>query len=193
MTAEPHHATIQYPGGIRARMTWGGSGHAADVFALSETGGTLVDLGTVVAPEPDVLCRAELRIEHPAGAWAVRLASAIFDEPRGLLWDSAGLLVVGYGFVTYALGARDGQLRWHHRSGSPLVAILGSSRLDHVLVQAEVETFALEADGSVAWRLAHSDVVTAAELVGGRLVITSYAGEVRALDAGTGLAVAARG
>ena len=54
-------------------------------------------------------------------------------------------------------------------------------------------SFALEADGSVAWRLAHSDVVTAAELVGGRLVITSYAGEVRALDAGTGLAVAARG
>jgi len=193
MTAEPRHATIQYPGGIRARMTWGGSGQAAEVYALSETGGTLVDHGTLVSPEPDVLCRAEIRAEGPAGAWAVRLASPIFDEPRGLLWDSAGLLVIGYGFVTYGLGARDGQLRWHHRSGSPLVAILGSSRLDHVLVQAEVETFAVEADGAVAWRLAHSDVVIAAELVGGRLVITSYAGEVRALDPGTGLPVAARG
>jgi hypothetical protein len=55
-----------------------------------------------------------------------------------------------------------------------------------VLVQAEVETFALEADGTVAWRVAHSDVVTAVELVGGRLVLTSFTGQVSSLDPLTG-------
>ena len=63
-----------------------------------------------------------------------------------------------------------------------MLVVLGSSRLPHVLVQAEIETFALEADGEVAWRVAHSDVVTEAELVGGRLVLTSFDGQVRALD-----------
>ena len=88
--------------------------------------------------------------------------------------------------MTYGFVARGGDLRWQHRSGSPLVAVLTSSRLDHVLVQAEIETFAIVPDGTVAWRLAHSDVVTGAELVAGRLVLTSFAGEVRALDPGTG-------
>ena len=55
-----------------------------------------------------------------------------------------------------------------------------------MLVQAEVETFALEADGEVAWRVAHSDVVTEAELVGGRLVLTSFDGQLRAIDPATG-------
>jgi outer membrane protein assembly factor BamB len=158
------------------------------VFALSETGGTLVDLGPLVAAEPDVLCRAELRVESPAGVWAVRLASPISDDPDAVLWDSAGLLVVRYGFVAYALDARDGSLRWQHRSGTPLVAVLGSSRLDHVLVQSEVETFAIDRSGVVAWRAAHSDVVAGAELVGGRLVLTSFDGQVRALDPATGQA-----
>ncbi len=125
-------------------------------------------------------------MESPAGIWAIRLASAIFDEPDGLLWDVPGLLVVRYGFVAYALDARDGTLRWQHRSGTPLVAVLGSSRLDHVLVQSEVETFAVDADGVVTWRAAHSDVVAGAELVGGRLVLTSFDGQVRALDPATG-------
>jgi hypothetical protein len=66
------------------------------------------------------------------------------------------------------------------------VALLGSPRLAHVVVQAEVETFAIEPDGVVAWRIAHSDVVTAAELVGGRLVLTSFAGQLTALDPATG-------
>ena len=66
--------------------------------------------------------------------------------------------------------------------------MLGSSRLAHVIVQAEIETFALEADGEVAWRVAHSDVVTEVELVGGRLVLTSFDGQVRALDPRTGRA-----
>ena len=91
-----------------------------------------------------------------------------------------------YGFHTFGLDAATGELRWEHRSASPVIALLGSSRLPHVLVQTEIETFAIEADGTVAWRVAHSDVVTAAELVGGRLVLTSFAGQVVALDPGSG-------
>ena len=44
-----------------------------------------------------------------------------------------------------------------------MLAVLGSPRFGHVLVQAEIETFALEADGSVRWRVAHSDVVVGVE------------------------------
>jgi outer membrane protein assembly factor BamB len=58
--------------------------------------------------------------------------------------------------------------------------------LPHVIVQAEVETFAIGPDGEVAWRVAHSDVVVDAELVGGRLVLTSYDGQLTALDPRTG-------
>jgi hypothetical protein len=67
-----------------------------------------------------------------------------------------------------------------------VIAVLASSRLAHVVAQAEIETFALEPDGTVAWRIAHSDVVTDAELVGGRLVLTSFGGEVTALDPASG-------
>ena len=95
VTAEPRNATITYPGGLRARWRWGGSGSAADVFALSEVGGSLVDLGPTVSSDPDALCRAELRVEGPRGAWTVRFASLISDDPRALHWDTAGLLVVG--------------------------------------------------------------------------------------------------
>ena len=80
---------------------------------------------------------------------------------------------MAYGFHTFGLEAATGEARWDHRSATPIIALLGSSRLEHVLVQAELETFAIEADGTVAWRVAHSDVVTAAELVGGRLVLTA--------------------
>jgi outer membrane protein assembly factor BamB len=69
-----------------------------------------------------------------------------------------------------------------------VVVILGSSRLPHVILQAEIETFALEADGEVGWRVAHSDVVAGAQLVGGHLVLTSFSGQVRALDPRTGRA-----
>jgi hypothetical protein len=184
--ADPHDATVTYPGGLRARWRWGGSGHAAAVFALSEAGGSLTDLGSLVAEDPDARCRAELRIDGPAGAWTVRLASTISDEPAAALWDTAGLLVVKYGFHAYGLEARTGALAWSHRSATPILAVIASSRLRHVLAQAELETFALEADGSVAWRIAHSDVVTAVELVGGRLVLTSYDGQHSALDPATG-------
>jgi hypothetical protein len=159
------------------------------VFALTESGGALTDYGPSVATEPDRLCRAELRVESPAGAWTARLASAIYDEPTGLLWDTPGLLVVGYGFHTWAFIARTGGLHWSHRSGSPLVAVLGSSRLGHVLVQAEVETFALDPDGTVVWRVAHSDVVAGVDLLAGQLVLTSYGGQRSVLDAASGRTV----
>lgn len=186
---EAHHAVVQFPGGLRASLRWAGSGEAASVFALTEKGGPLVDHGTLSGPDPDARCRAEVRVETPEGPWTVRLASTISDQPAGLLWDTEGLFVVKYGFHVYAFAARTGELRWSHRSASPLLAVLGSSRLPHVLAQAEIETFALEADGEVGWRVAHSDVVTAVELVGGRLILTSFDGQVRAIDPLTGRGV----
>ena len=183
---QPRDATIVYPGGLRARWRWGGSGEGAAVFALSESGGSLTEHGPLAGGSFEDLCRAELRIEGPAGAWTARLASLIFDEPAAVAWDDHSLLVVKYGFLTYGFDARSGELRWTHRSASPILAVLASPRLPHVLVQSEIETFALEPDGTVAWRVAHSDVVTSVELVGGRLVLTSFGGQVSALDPATG-------
>jgi hypothetical protein len=186
VTPAPHDATLTYPGGLRARWRWGGSGQAAEVFALTEAGGSLADLGSLTGPDPVDRCRAELRIDGPAGAWTVRLASTINDEPAAVLWDTAGQLVAKYGFHGYGFDARSGELRWSHRSATPILAVLASSRLRHVLLQGELETFAIEADGSVAWRVAHSDVVVSAELIGGRLVLASYAGSRNVLDPATG-------
>lgn len=183
--SEPRDATITYPGGLRARWRWGGPGQAREVFALSEAG-PLEDLGPLVSDDPDAGCRAELRVDAPGGGWAVRLASTLYDQPEAVAWDTAGQLVVKYGFHAYGLEARSGALRWSHRSATPLLAAFASSRLRHVILQAELETFAIEADGSVAWRLGHSDVVVAAEMVGGRLVLTGYGGAVNALDPATG-------
>ena len=186
VTTEPGNSTITYPGGLRARWRWGGSGSGSAVFALSEMGGALVDLGSRVASDPAPLCRAELRLEGPRGAWTARFASMIFDEPRALHWDSHGLLVVSYGFHTFGLEVETGDVRWEHRSATPILALLGSPRLQHVIVQSELETFAVEPDGTVAWRVAHSDVVTGAELVGGRLILHGFGGGVSALDPSTG-------
>jgi outer membrane protein assembly factor BamB len=183
---QPRDATIAYPGGLRARWRWGGSGQGAAVFALSEAGGTLADHGPLVSADYELLCRAELRIDGPGGAWTARFASTIHDEPAGLVWDDHGLFLVKYGFHTYAFDARSGELCWSHRSATPLLALFGSPRLPHIVVQSEIETFALESDGTVAWRIAHSDVVTEAELIGGRLVLTSFGGAVTAIDPSTG-------
>lgn len=186
MSGEPRDATVAYPGGLRARWRWGGSGQAAAVFALSEAGGALADHGPLVADDPDSRCRAELRIDGPGGAWSARFASTVHDEPAAVYWDTAALLVAKYGFHVYGLEARTGRLAWTHRSATPVLAVLATPRLRHVLAQSELETFAIEADGSVAWRIAHSDVVTAAELVAGRLVLTSYGGQHSAIEPATG-------
>ncbi|CAN5861515.1 hypothetical protein BH24CHL6_BH24CHL6_09010 [soil metagenome] len=181
-------AQVQYPGGIAARYRWAGSGRAKEVFAISEAVGSLLDLGPLVAAQPDRICRAELHVEGPLGAWTARLASLVYDEPAGVLWDSAGLLLVKYGFHLYALGHRTGELVWSHASATPIVAVLASPRLDHALLQTELETLALRPGGDVAWRAAHSDVVVAAELVSGSLVLTAYGGQHIGIDARSGQA-----
>ena len=184
--AAPSFRAVRYPGGLQARYRWVGSGQASALFTLTEIGGPLEDHGLLAGPEPDALCRAELRVEGPAATWTARFASPIFDEPDAVLWDTAGLLVVRYGFLGYGFAVRTGALAWHVAAGTPLIAALGSSRLDHVLLQGEVETLAVRPDGTIAWRLAHDDVVAEAALVGGRLVLTSYGGHTSAVDPATG-------
>lgn len=188
--SEVQRATVAFPGGITARFRWGGSGVSAEMFALSEEGGLVVDHAALAGSGGDRLCRAELRAEGPLGAWTARFASPIFDEPAGLFWDSEALLLIKYGFLVYALARRGGELRWSHRSGTPLVAILGSPRLPHVIVQGEVETLALDPAGEVRWRVAHADVIRSAELLGGQLVLTGYGDSAAALDPMTGRALA---
>ncbi len=187
--SEVQRANIGYPGGLAARYRWGSSGSAADVFALSESGGVLTDHAGLAGGDPVRMCRAELRVEGPLGTWTARLASPVFDEPGGLLWDTEAQLVVKYGFRVYGLASRTGELRWTHLSGTPIVAVLGSPRLPHVIVQSEVETLALGPVGEVRWRVAHSDVIAAAELVAGTLTVTSYGGDVVAFEPGTGRAL----
>lgn len=110
----------------------------------------------------------------------------MFDDPQGVLWDTAGLLLVKYGFRLYALGARTGELAWSHRSPTPLVAVICSPNLEHCVLQSELETAALDGRGTVVWRATHNDVVTDARLVGGRLVLASYGGTNLVLDPVTG-------
>jgi hypothetical protein len=81
-------------------------------------------------------------------------------------------------------------MAWLHGSATPIVALVGSSRIDHVIVVAEIETVALAADGEVVWRVTHSDVVHEGRIVGGRLVLTSYGGATIALDLQSGQTVA---
>lgn len=184
--SEVRRASVGYPGGLAARYRWAGSDMADEVFGLSERGGVLTDHVELAGGDPARMCRAELRIEGPTGEWTARFASPIFDDPTGLLWDTEALLVVKYGFRVYAFESRSGELRWSHLSGTPVITVLGSPRLGHIIVQSEVETLALAPDGAVRWRVAHSDVIAAAELLGGTLTLSSYGGDVAAFDPGTG-------
>jgi hypothetical protein len=186
--ADAERLSVQYPGGIAARYRWTGSGGGPGMFAISEAIGNLTDHGPLAGPEPDRMCRLELRVESPSGGWTARFASPIYDDPSGTLWDEAGLLLVAYGFVLYALEPRSGTLAWSYQSASPIVAILASSRLDHVLLQTEIETIALRRTGEVAWRAAHGDVIVEAALIAGRLDLTTYAGAHVYLDAASGRA-----
>ena len=183
---EVGRATVGYPGGLAARYRWGGSGSAEEVFALSESGGALTDHAELAGGDPVRMCRAELRVESPLGTWTARLASPVFDEPAGLLWDTEMQLVVKYGFRVYAFVARSGELVWSYLAGTPIVDVLGSPRIDHVIVQSEVETVALDAAGETRWRVAHGEVIAGSELVGGMLTLTTYSGEVVGLDPATG-------
>jgi outer membrane protein assembly factor BamB len=183
---EVQRLSVGYPGGLAARYRWAGSGQADEVFALTEQGGALTDHAVHAGGDPARMCRAELRVESPLGQWTARFASPVFDEPAGLLWDTEALLIIKYGFVAYALGSRTGELAWTYTAGTPIVAVLGSARLDHVIVQSEVETVALDDAGRVRWRVTHSDVISRADLVAGTLTLTSYGGEVAAFDPANG-------
>jgi hypothetical protein len=178
--------SVQYPGGIAARFRWAGSGQGDAVFGISEAAGTLTDFGAEAGANFERLCRAQLRVESPTGAWTARFASPIFDEPQGVLWDEHSLLLIKYGFVLYALRSRSGELAWLRSTGTPAIAVLASARLEHVLLQTELETLALRSDGEVAWRAAHSEVVTDAQITAGRLDLTTYGGIHIYLDARTG-------
>ena len=186
MTAEVQRLSVQYPGGFAARYRWAGSGRADEVFGISEAAGTLNDFGALADSNPDAQCRAELRVEGPTSRWTARFASPIFDAPDAVLVDTDGLLIVRYGFLVYGVDARSGELRWSLKSGTPTVAILASARLDHVIVQTELETLAVRPDGTVAWRAAHSDVISEAQLVAGKLDLTTYGGAHVYVDARTG-------
>ncbi len=70
---EARRSMVQYPGGLAARYRWTGSGGMAAITAMSEVGGTLTDHGSLVSPDPDRLCRAELRVEGPLGAWTAQV------------------------------------------------------------------------------------------------------------------------
>ena len=182
-------STVTYPGGLAARYRWGGSGSAEAVFALSESGGGLTDHAELAGGDTTRMCHAELRVEGPLGTWTARFASPVFDTPEGRVWDTEAQLVVKYGFRVYGLASRTGELRWSHLSGTPIVAVLGSSRLDHVIVQSEVETLALDAAGEVRWRVAHGEVIAGAELTGGVLTLQTYGGDVVAFDPTSGQAL----
>ena len=189
MTKEIGRSTVGYPGGLAARYRWGGSGTSEAVFALSESGGDLTDHAELAGGDTTRMCRAELRVEGPLGTWTARFASPVFDVPEGHFWDTEAQLVVKYGFRVYGLAGRTGELRWSHLSGTPIVAVLGSSRFDHVIVQSEVETVAFDAAGEVRWRVAHGDVIAGAELTGGVLTLQTYGGDVVAFDPASGQAL----
>jgi hypothetical protein len=184
--AEARRQSVQYPGGLAARYRWGGTGSAEQVFGVSEATGQLTDHGPLESVDPDRLCRAELHVEGPLGAWTARFASLVYDEPQGVLWDTCGLLLVTYGFRLYALGSRTGELRWSHRSQTPMVAVLCSPDIAHCVAQSELETVALDAAGVPVWRATHNDVVIDARFVGGKLVLGSYGGTHLVLDPQTG-------
>ena len=150
-----------------------------------------IDFGTRVAEDPDALCRAELRLEGPRGAWTARFASLIHDEPRGLLWDTRRPARRRLWLPYLRARGRDrrGAL------GPPLGDAGG--RADRFLHGSPTSSSSRSSRRSRSSRTARSrggsptrDVVTAAELVGGRLVLTSFGGQVSALDPATGRAAA---
>ena len=123
-------------------------------------------------------------------AWGVDRAVRLDHQRRAArrsIWDSAGLLVVSYGFHTFGLRGR-------HRRGR-----LGASLGDADRRAARITTARPRRRPGRARDLRHrgrrdrspgaSRIPTwssGAELVGGRLVLTGYAGQLNALDPATG-------
>ena len=80
---EPRNATVTYPGGLRARWRWGGSGQRPAVFALSEAGGTLIDLARGSAPIPTPCAGPSSGSRDRAAPGRPASPRLIHDEPRG--------------------------------------------------------------------------------------------------------------
>ena len=135
----------------------------------------------------DALCRAELRIEAPGGAWTARLASTIFDEPAALFWDNARPV---------RREVRLPHVRVRRPFGRPaLVSPLRDAAPRGIRVAATGPRRRPVRDRDVRDRARRrrspggSPTPTSspgAELVGGRLVLTSYGGAATALDPATG-------
>ena len=139
-------------------------------------------------PTRTPLCRAELRLEGPRGAWTVRFASLIHDDPRGAaLGHARACWSSRYGFHTYALETRDRRrcagTTARRRRSSPCSARRGSptSSSSPRSRRSRSSRTGRSPGGSPT-----PTSSTAAELVGGRLVLTSFDGQVTALDPATG-------
>ena len=165
---EPGRAAQRCGHAIRAACAHGGGGAAAarrrPCSPCRRPAGTLIDLGPHVSEDPDALCRAELRLEGPRGAWTARFASVIYDEPRALYWDTAGLLVVAYGFHAFGLDAGDRRAALGAPLGDATDRAAGLSAAGPRPRPVGARDVRDRPDGTVAWRVAHSDVVTAADL-----------------------------
>ena len=165
-----------------------GPGRAAiDAFGPTEASGELIDLGSLAGEESETLCRAELRAEGPLGEWTARFASAIFDEPRGVYWDVPGLLA--WPTASRSMPSEHAAASWHGTGEAARRSLRSSRRRGSTTSwhRAEIETVALDASGAAVWRVAHSDVVAEAEIVGGSLVLTSFGGQHQVLDPQTGI------
>ena len=78
MSTEPRHAVVGYPGGLRASWRWAGSGDGAKVFALTEAGGPLVDLGLGGVRRPG--CAVPGRVAGGIAGRAVDRAPRVDDQ-----------------------------------------------------------------------------------------------------------------
>ena len=187
VAGEPRHTVIAFPGGLRASLRWAGSGRAAEVFALTEAGGPLVDLGELAGPDPDERCRAEIRrrdagraVDGPARLDDQRRAGGPAVGLRGPARHQVRVPRLRVRRADRRAGAGATGARRRCSSSSARPGCRTSSP------RPRSRPSRSRRDGEVAWRVAHSDVVTEAELVGGRLVLTSFDGQVRAIDPLTG-------
>ena len=187
---EPRQAVVSYPGGLRVRYRWAGSGQGAAVFALTRGRRPAPRLRRSHGPDLERLCRAELRGRRarpaPGPPGSRRRSST---SRAGLPGTSPGCSSSSTGSSAYGLAARTGELRWLHRSrlaagGRPrLVAPRprpGPGRDRDVRPRGERRRSAGASPTPTSWPRPSSSAAAC--------VLTSYGGLVRALDPATGIA-----
>ena len=122
---EPRNATVTYPGGLRARWRWGGSGPAPAVFALTEAGGSLIDLGPRSRPIPMPCAgRSSGSRDRAAPGRSGSRRSSTTTRVR-CTGTAPGSWSSPTGSTPTASRPRPASARWDHRSASPIVALLG--------------------------------------------------------------------